>query len=83
MPLCGFNKKMIRGIAIFSEGLFEATIQRAEEQRVDISTAFRREVKEIGLFLEALENEHQQLKKKHSPKTTMRKAVEWIERKDA
>lgn len=79
MPLCGFNKKMVRGIAIFAEGLFEATLQRAKDEGKSIEDAFNDEVKEISLFLEALENKHQELKKNHSPKETMKKAVEWID----
>jgi hypothetical protein len=79
MPLCGFNKKMIHGITIFSEGLFEATLQRANEQNIDLQTAFRAEVEEIGLFLEALESKYQELKKTNSAEETMRKAVQWID----
>lgn len=82
MPLCGFNAKMIHGIAIFSEGLFEATLERANEQRIDIATAFKAEVKEIGLFLEALENKHQELRRVFPPAETMAKAVDWIEQND-
>ena len=83
MPLCGFNKRMITGIAIFSEGLFEATLERANESNIDIETAFRKEVADITEFLNALESEHQKLKVKHDPQETMEKIVKWIDEKDS
>jgi uncharacterized protein YaaN involved in tellurite resistance len=58
MPLCGFNKKMIDGIAIFSEGLFEATLQRGEENKHDASRAIKNEVTEIELFINRLKRKY-------------------------
>ena|ERR1017187_3689539 len=58
MPLCGFNKKMIDGIVTFSEGLFEATIERGAQNRVNSLTAVQTEVKEIALFIEALQQKY-------------------------
>jgi hypothetical protein len=55
MPLCGFNKKMIDGIVIFSEGLYEATIERGHQDKVDDLVAIKTEVKEIDLFVKALQ----------------------------
>ena len=78
MPLCGFKPKMIQGLALFSEGLFEATLERAEEEGISIEEAFQKEVKEIGLLLETLENTHQELKHTHSAQETMKKVVEVI-----
>jgi hypothetical protein len=54
MPLCGFNKKMIEGIALYSEGLFDATIERGRQNNVDDISAVTTEVHEINLFLKAL-----------------------------
>lgn len=82
MPLCGFNSKMIDGIAVFAQGLFEATLARAEEENVSIEEAFKMEVREMSLFLEALENKHQELKRTHSPRQSMEKAVQWIGEND-
>ena len=79
MPLCGFNKRMIIGIAIFAEGLFEATLQRAKENNVNIETSFRNEVKDVTEFLNALESKHQELKVEYTPKETMGKIVKWID----
>jgi len=67
MPLCGFNPKMIEGIALFAEGLFEATVARADEQNIPLPEAFRIELGDIGAFLQALENRHQELKAKGDP----------------
>ena len=67
MPFCGFNPKMIRGLAIFAEGLFEATLTRAEEEGKSIPEAFQIELRDIGLFLQAIEDKHQDLKRKVPP----------------
>lgn len=58
MPLCGFNKKMIEGIATFSEGLFEATIERGQQHNVNEIAAVETEVQEIGLFIKALQDKY-------------------------
>jgi alanyl-tRNA synthetase len=55
MPLCGFNKKMIDGIVTFSEGLFEATIERGRKNNVNSLNAVKTEVEEIDLFIKALQ----------------------------
>ena len=67
MPLCGFNPKMIQGISIFAEGLFEATVARAEEESKTLDEAFQIELRDIGLFLQAIEDKHQELKRKMPP----------------
>lgn len=58
MPLCGFNSKMIEGIVTFSEGLYEATIERGRLTNVDDLVAVRTEVKEIELFIKALQEKY-------------------------
>ena len=58
MPLCGFNKQMIDGIVIFSQGLFEATIERGVQNKVDDLTAVKREVHEIDLFIKSLHDKY-------------------------
>ena len=82
MPLCGFNEKMIRGIAVFAEGLFEATLDRAEKEGNDIETAFKKESVEIGKFLNALEDKYQEVKLTHGSEETMKKTVQWIKDND-
>lgn len=72
MPLCGFNPKMIEGIAIFAEGLFEATVSRANKEGLSIEQAFQIELRDIKMFLQALEDKHQELKRQMSPEDAAR-----------
>jgi hypothetical protein len=58
MPVCGFNPKMIQGIVLFSQGLCESVVKRAREQNVDISIAIEREIKEMSVFLAALDEKY-------------------------
>ena len=67
MPFCGFNPKMIQGLAIFAEGLFEATVARAEEEGKTLPEAFQTELRDMGLFLQAIEDKHQELKRQLAP----------------
>ena len=75
---CGFNEKMVYGLGVFAEGLFEATLARAREQNADIETAFRTELADISQFLEALEAKNEELRGKHSLTETAREVVQWI-----
>lgn len=70
MPLCGFNPKMIQGISVFAEGLFEATVARAKEEGKSLDEAFQIELRDIRLFLQAIEDKHQELKRKMPPEET-------------
>src|SRR5574341_1060855 len=67
MPMCGFNEKMIRGIAQFGEDLFESTLARASEEKLSLDEAFKIELRDMGLFLQALEDKHQAVKRKMPP----------------
>ena len=49
---------MIDGIATFSEGLFEATMERGQQNNVSELTAVTTEVKEIDLFIKALQDKY-------------------------
>ena len=87
MPLCGFNTKMIQGIAIFAEGLFEATVARADEEGKSLDEAFQIELRDIRLFLQAIEDKHQELKRKMPPEKTAARvadfALQWRSHDDA
>ena len=80
MPFCGFHIKMVKGLVIFSEGLFQATLERANENGMSIEDAYRHEVEELGTFLEALENEYQRVKRSSEEDRTavMRSVAEWV-----
>jgi hypothetical protein len=84
MPWCGFNLKMATGLTTFAEGLFAATIERAQKKGVTIAEAFDQEVKELAIFLEALEARYQMVKnqKNGNVKTTMREVAAWVAAKD-
>jgi hypothetical protein len=77
MPLCGFNPKMIQGVAIFAQGLFEAVLARSRAEEIDMHVAFEKEVSEISLFLEALEDKYQELRRDR-PTKVMTELVDWI-----
>ena len=80
MPLCGFKPKMVQGIVIFSQGLLEATLERAKETGVSIEKAFKFEVGEIAAFLEALETKHQELKRDFKGRELMEKVLDAAEK---
>ena len=54
MPLCGFNEKMLKGLAEFNEGLVEYGLQhRSELNGETIDQAIKREISDMTrLFLE-------------------------------
>jgi hypothetical protein len=72
MPLCGFNKKMIEGITLFSQGLFEATIERGRQNKVSDLSAVTTEAHEIDLFLKALKARYA------SPEDTQKRIAQMI-----
>lgn len=49
---------MIDGIATFSEGLYEATIERGQQNGVTDLTAVTTEIAEIELFIKALQQKY-------------------------
>jgi hypothetical protein len=77
MPLCGFNPKMIQGVAIFAQGLFEAVLDRAKNENLEVPVAFEREIAELSVFLKALEDKYQDLRGERSP-AVMTELVDWI-----
>ncbi len=84
MPFCGFHTKMVTGLVIFAEGLFAATLERAQEKGVSIEQAYKDEVEELGIFLEALEKQYQRVKKSTdiSRKEVMATVADWVAAKD-
>ncbi|MDB4984133.1 MAG: hypothetical protein JWM20_312 [Patescibacteria group bacterium] len=54
MPLCGFNQKMLDGLGLFAEGLWEQAIKRSEEDKVSIEESLKQEIKEMNIFKEIL-----------------------------
>ena len=52
--------------------------QPFKEKKIDIKQAFQEEIRELGIFLEALEEKYQELKKEHPVGETMQKLVKWM-----
>jgi len=49
---------MIDGLALFSEGLFKATLDRGKVNNLDAIPAIEIEIKEIDLFIKALQKKY-------------------------
>jgi hypothetical protein len=82
MPLCGFNAKMIQGIGLFAQGLFEAVLDRARERGVSMEEAFGSEIAEISAFLGALEEKYQSLRRVRPVREAVEEVVEWMASRD-
>lgn len=84
MPFCGFHTKMVTGLAIFAEGLFTATLERAKADGIGIEDAYRREVSELGVFLEELERHYQRVKSSgnQQQREIMSTVANWVAEKD-
>lgn len=79
---CGFNTKMVQGLALFAEGLFEATLDRSSAEKIDIKQAFKTELKDITAFLEGIERLHQETKYKLDRPTTVKTITHWMAEND-
>ena len=52
MPLCGFNKKMLKGLTAFNEGLVEYGLEfRSGKNNETIDQAIKREISDMTRFL--------------------------------
>lgn len=56
MPLCGFNEKMLAGLSIFAEGLFDQALKRAKEDKVSLEQSLKQEIHEMNIFREILDS---------------------------
>jgi hypothetical protein len=55
MPLCGFNKKMLKGLTDFNEGLVEHGLQfHSKKNGETIDQAIKREISDMTRFLSEL-----------------------------
>ena len=84
MPFCGFHTKMVTGLVIFAEGLFEATLERSKADDLSIEQAYKQEVSELGMFLEELEKHYQRVRVngKQSRQEVMAEVAAWVADKD-
>jgi len=54
MPLCGFNDKMLKGLDLFAQGLWEQAEKRSKEDNVSLEESLKQEIKEMDIFKEIL-----------------------------
>lgn len=54
MPLCGFNEKMLTGLSLFAEGLFDQAIKRSKEDNLSLEDSLKQEISEMDIFREIL-----------------------------
>ncbi|MDP3956674.1 MAG: hypothetical protein Q8P97_01625 [bacterium] len=77
MPLCGFNATMLKGLTLFAQGLYEQVVKRSEKDGVDVKTAMEIEVHEMNIFLPALDEKYEELRKTQDVDEAMRNLVRW------
>lgn len=56
MPLCGFNKDMLKGLSLFSLGLYKQALKRSKKDKITLEEAYRAEVKEMDSLLREINN---------------------------
>jgi len=61
MPMCGFNQKMLEGISLFAEGLFDQAIKRSNEDNLSLEESFSQEIFEMDIFREILDSKGESL----------------------
>jgi hypothetical protein len=78
MPLCGFNPKMLKGLTMFAQGLYEQALKRQQKDKIPISRAFEIEVEEMNIFLIKLDEKYEkELRPECNVKKAMEKLIEW------
>jgi hypothetical protein len=78
MPLCGFDKKMLEGLTIFAQSLYEAALRKSREKDITIEKAMEVEIEEMNAFLFALDSKYEEFRKTHDVPESMSRLVSWI-----
>jgi hypothetical protein len=81
MPMCGFSPKMLQGLTMFAQGLYESAILRAKGKGVPIEIAMEEEINEMNVFLAALDEHYDDLKTRMNVDEAMRELVRWTTRR--
>ncbi len=81
MPLCGFNPTMLKGLTMFAQGLYAQAQKRAQADNISLDDAFSKEVHEMTVFLAALDEHYEELRKTSDVDVAMRELVMWAERR--
>jgi len=79
MPFCGCNAQMLQGLANFAQGLYKQALKLSEDQGLSIEDAMEKEIKEMNVFLAALDDRYDELRKKRSVDAAMVELAEWTE----
>lgn len=79
MPLCGFNPTMLKGLTMFAQGLYAQAQKRAAADKISLDDAFSKEVHEMTVFLAALDEQYEELRKTSAVDDAMRELVSWAE----
>ena len=58
MPLCGFNPKMLAGLTLFAQGLYEQADKRAKEDNCSLEKSYNSEINEMTILLEKMDEEY-------------------------
>lgn len=78
MPLCGFNPKMLGGLAMFTQGLYEQALKRQKEDGITLERAFKLEVEEMNIFYAKLDEKYyKELRPKHDVTAAQERLIEW------
>lgn len=80
MPVCGFDKKMLKGLTLFAQSLYEAALRKSKENNITIERAMEIEIEEMNEFLFALDEKYEDLRKSNPVSQSMEKLVEWTEK---
>lgn len=80
MAMCGFNAQMLKGLALFAQGLYGATLRISEERGITIKHAMENKIEEMNVFLAALDEHYVELRKTQPVDVAMRNLVMWAEK---
>ncbi len=79
MPLCGFTPKMLQGLTTFAQGLYEQAHKLSNEQGIPLEQAMEKEIHEMNVFLAALDQRYEELRKTRSVDAAMVELAKWTE----
>ena len=82
MPLCGFDKKMLAGLTMFAQSLYEAALRKSQEKNISIEEAMQIEIEEMNEFLFALDETYAKFRVNNNVPKSMQKLVSWVESKN-
>jgi len=70
---------MLKGLTMFAQGLYAQAQKRAKSDDISLDDAFTKEVHEMVVFLAALDERYEELRKHYTVDEAMRELVLWAE----